>query len=219
MVLILISTYERGKRYRGKFYQFFCDTIHVIIPLGGINMERLEIFNNYFTKYQQPIIYFSYAILKSVEMAEDVTQEVFEALFIRLGYNNQLEMVDDWIFATARNISIDYLRKKNLRNYTPLDENIGYDGMSEMINRLFTWTLLDDLREHNQRWYDVVEMHYILGMKTEEIAGVLQCTNASVKNSLKRAKKYLLAKHSKSDTTLFMFLVFVYIFIITGELL
>lgn len=174
-------------------------------------MERLEIFNNYFTKYQQSIIYFSYAILKSVDMAEDVTQEVFEALFIRLGYNNQLEMVESWLFATARNISIDYLRKKNLRNYTPLDENIGYDGMSEMINRLFTRTLLDDLREHNQRWYDVVEMHYILGMKTEEIAGVLDCTNASVKNNLKRAKKYLLTKHSKSDMTLLLILVYLYI--------
>jgi RNA polymerase sigma factor (sigma-70 family) len=128
--------------------------------------------------------------------------DVFERLYIHLqhGINN----VKPWLCVTTRNRAYDYLRLKN--KMSNIDSAMSNCTLDTNVDRVFISDLLHQLYTHNKKWYDIVVMHYILGMSNQDISSELGCSRLAVKNILYRAKSYL--KNQYPELTLLICFLF-----------
>ena len=163
----------------------------------------MERFNTYYDDYYSLVYSIAYSITRNKEMSEDILQDVYVKLYIHLKYAKDIHMVKEWLCRTTKNQALDYLKKwSRYRFYGDTEQIIARDMIADIHNKFFTKNILSDLEQHNKSWYMIVEMHYILGMKISEIANELNCTEDSVKSTLKRAMKYLSNKHRHSGELL-----------------
>ena len=109
--------------------------------LGG-DERSLEILIH---RYLKPIYSFVYRYIGNGEAAEDITQEIFVKAWRNLKKFNQNKSFKTWIFAIAKNTSIDWLGKKKT---IPFSEFENEKGENKFIERLADPTsLFDELLE------------------------------------------------------------------------
>jgi len=80
-----------------------------------------EAFHRLYELYKLPVFHFITRMVGKPEDAEDITQEVFVRIYQRLPSLREPKAFSSWLFTTARNESINYLRKKGRRQASSLD--------------------------------------------------------------------------------------------------
>lgn len=75
------------------------------------NKESLEVL---IKRYLKPIYSFVYRYVNNTQKAEDITQDVFVKVWRNLKKFDQQRKFKTWIFAIAKNTSIDRLKKKKV---------------------------------------------------------------------------------------------------------
>lgn len=75
------------------------------------NKESLEVL---IKRYLKPIYSFVYRYVNNTQEAEDITQDVFVKVWRNLKKFDQQRKFKTWIFAIAKNTSIDWLKKKKV---------------------------------------------------------------------------------------------------------
>lgn len=101
-----------------------------------------EIINNYFSgdesafaflvdRYLKPVYNFIYHFTGSLEYAEDGTQETFLKVWKNLKKYKNGGSVKAWIFSIARNTSIDFLRKKKMKNFSDFEDDESEENFLE----------------------------------------------------------------------------------------
>ena len=135
----------------------------------------------------------AYGILKNRTDAEDVTIEVFCKLYIALKSKRNIQNIPAWLCVVSKTTAVDIIRKNSVEYYSLL-EPPQKDFTDSVINKVFTDTLLNDLYRKNPKWLEYLSMRYLLQMSYSEIATATKQTEASVKSSIIRAKKYIVQK-------------------------
>ena len=79
-------------------------------------------------EYKQPVFTIIYRIVQSIELAEDVMQDVFLKIYISPP-DNSIRNVRAWIFQVARNQAIDVWRR-NQRERVAQEANVLDDNIS-----------------------------------------------------------------------------------------
>lgn len=153
-------------------------------------------------KYQEMLYHrFATAMLgvcrrytRNTAEAEDMLQEVFVKVFLHLKDFRQESSLGYWIKRLAINALISEQRKKNVSNYTvsmeesvqefsavtvPVDTSIPMDVLLQMVDEL------------PEGYKTVFNLREIDGYELQEIADMLNCTNATVRSQLFKAKKKL----------------------------
>lgn len=85
---------------------------------------NIDSFNILVNKYENAVVRFVYSSIKDKEAAEDITQEVFIAVYNKLYTFNKDYKFSNWLFQIARNKCIDYVRKYK-RVYEANIEEVG----------------------------------------------------------------------------------------------
>src|SRR3989338_1254753 len=81
--------------------------------LVKLALKNPEYFEDIVIKYQKPIVGFHYNFLKNPQDAEDLAQDTFLKIYLNLRYFDEKKgEFKNWIFKIAKNIFIDFLRKK-----------------------------------------------------------------------------------------------------------
>jgi RNA polymerase sigma-70 factor (ECF subfamily) len=166
-----------------------CSQIDVMRLAAGDHEEFRRLFMKYFPRVRQVVS----AIVKSPEVAEDVTQDVFEFLWANRDVIPPLKSLDAYLFRMAKNKSINAISRRRIeeeylaqgvngREYY-IDEEVHAREIELLVN-------LTVSRMPSQRKM-VFELSRNDGLKNAEIAQRLNISGKTVENHLNLALREL----------------------------
>lgn len=152
-------------------------------------------FETLFTKYFSAVRNFTFMILKSEEDAEDIAQDVFAKLWLQPELWADNHDIDNYIFAMAKHITINFIRhKKIVQGYQEdvvqkslLDELFNTENPFDPIYYkealLLIKLVLDREPEHRRA---IFEMSRFKQMSNKEIAEALNISVRTVEQQIYR---------------------------------
>lgn len=153
-------------------------------------LERL------YANYEQLVYRIAYSVIRTVEQAEDVTQDTFMQLYQKLDKLKGLDEIETkrYVLRIAKNKAIDCYRKNQkqldvLSNYyhfqLTAEDNVALK-VSELISEEQMVTLLKILPESYQQVF-MYRVYY--GLTTREVAELTDLSEVNVRKQYERAKK------------------------------
>jgi len=143
-----------------------------------------------YQRYRLDIYRYLYYRVGHLQIAEDLTSEVFERMIRAIG-RSQFENTsfEAWLFQIARNLAIDHYRKMNVRDHVPLDESIV--SKEENIAQVVEHNLVSDhlvraLTEVNEAQRDVIILRFAVSMPIAQVAETLHKSVDAVKGLQRR---------------------------------
>lgn len=161
--------------------------VHAVVPL----MER----------YQHRLYRYLLRLVWQEATAEDLFQQTWVRVMERIGSYDPNRNFESWLFAVARNLALDHLRR-----YQPesLDEPLpsgdtraesvagsGPGALEQLLAEERAGCLLAALADLPAVFREVLTLRFEEEMKIEEIAAVLSVPLGTVKTRLHRAMKHL----------------------------
>jgi RNA polymerase sigma-70 factor (ECF subfamily) len=159
-------------------------------------------FSDIFRGFERPIHNYLLHLTQNQTEAEDLAQETFIRVHDRLGTFRGESSLRTWIYRIATNVAIDHFRSSAARQETAshsFEEE--FDG-ERIDNTTFSpehqfarSEMSDCVQGHIQQlplsYRTVLLLHDVQGFKTQDIAGVLDCSIDTVKIRIHRARNKL----------------------------
>ncbi len=149
-------------------------------------------------KYLKPIYNFTYQLTRDTGASEDITQDVFVKVWKNIGTFDESKKFKTWIYAIAKNTTLDWLRKKkaipftlfekidgsNFLDYVPDELSLNSDEILKLIDaRSDASKLLSLLSLHTQT---ISILHHMQGFSLVEIAETFGQSINTVKSQYRR---------------------------------
>ncbi len=136
--------------------------------------------------------------------ADDIVQDVFIKLFENLDNIHNKQSIQFWLFKTARNQMVGFLRstktKKLISETADIDEvEISSDSSleEEIENKELNKLILNELENMNEDFREVFVLKEYSGLGYKEIASLIDIDEDLVKSRLYKARQKLINKISK----------------------
>lgn len=157
------------------------------------------------SQYKEKAFALAFSIVGNVEDTKDITQEAFIRVYNGIGKFRQEASFSTWFYRTLVNLSKDYLRKTKYTEH-PLskrlikDEEKGvlfqikdlkYSPEGLVLNRELNQMINLAISKLPQKQRLAFILKHLQGIKTDEIARILNCAQATVKVHLFRAVRNL----------------------------
>lgn len=165
-----------------------------------IKSENLDAFNELYSRYGRLVFNLAYKWTRNINEAEEVTQEVFEKIWVRRNtYVMKKSKVSSWIYKICQNTAFDFLRRKKKTSYLDesqldflVDDNINLENEIEMhaIRQLLRNAIADLPKEQQE----IIKLMYFEGKTQKEIAASLNIPLGTVKSRVKLAMTKLRRK-------------------------
>lgn len=126
--------------------------------------------------------------------AEDIAQEVFVKAWMKINELKEGEKFSHWLSIIARNMCMDWLRKKSRIKEETIPNEVTNelqsldDSFNQFELKTTIWNALETLDE---KYRLVTIMYYISGYSTREIAEFMSVPVGTIETRLKRAKAKL----------------------------
>ena len=150
-------------------------------------------FNDLFRYNYRPLCLYALHYIQDVDLAEDIVQESYTALWEKLQDGAQVLNRKSYLYMMVRNRCLDHIRKKTIptESLKPYDtygiiEDADAQERSQTAARI--WTAIDNLPE---KCREVFIMSKRDGLKYEEIAEELGLSVNTVRNQISKALKVL----------------------------
>jgi RNA polymerase sigma-70 factor (ECF subfamily) len=141
--------------------------------------------------FHQPIYSYIYRRVGDVELARDLTADVFrrflQAIHSKRGPNENLRA---WLYRVAHNIIVDHHRRQQYRQHLPLEENIvraGDDPVQAAELNLQAEKVRAALLRLTPDQQQVVALKFLEGMSNDEVAEITGKPVGAVKSLQHRA--------------------------------
>lgn len=161
-------------------------------------IERLasgdhDAFRSIFMKYFPKMKYFIAHIVKSEEVAEDLSQEVFEKIWLIKEDLPQLKSFNAYIYRMSKNIAINYIERKYIErsyvdNYQVEKDFLIDDELEAKDIEMLILLEVEGMPAQRKR---IFELSRYENLKNEEIAQQLNITKKTVENHLNLALNQL----------------------------
>ena len=150
-------------------------------------------FNDLFRYNYRPLCLYALHYIQDVDLAEDIVQESYTALWEKLQDGAQVLNRKSYLYMMVRNRCLDHIRKKtipteSLKPYDTYGIIEDDDAQERSQTEARIWTAIDNLPE---KWREVVIMSKRDGLKYEEIAEELGLSVNTVRNQISKALKIL----------------------------
>jgi RNA polymerase sigma-70 factor (family 1) len=183
--------------------------------IAGFQQGSKEAFAAVYNMHYSRLYAFIKKLVDDKEEAQDITAETFVKLW-RLHANfNTLENIKAFLYITARNACMDFLRyrKRQITNKQELgyvllqqEENIPTSSNDE-IKTLVLKQLHSEIENLPAQCKRIFKMAWLEGRKNAEIAEKLELTEQTIRNQKARAVKILRLALSNYNMELFVFMV------------
>ena len=167
---------------------------------AGLKRQEAGLLDELIVRYQHRLLRYLLFLTSSRELAEDLFQEVWMRVLMRGSQYNGKARFDTWLFTIARNLVIDYRRKRTLAS---LDEL--FEGSTE-DDRPMTFEVADEqpspfdrlssgedrervseaLLELDTVYREVLVLRFHEDLSLQEIATVTRAPLSTVKSRLYR---------------------------------
>jgi RNA polymerase sigma factor (sigma-70 family) len=147
-------------------------------------------------KYKASIFSIAYSMLRNFHDAEDVTQDVFIKAYKNLSTLRRWDNFLSWICSMAYNLCRDRIKAQSIRkenerlerkNKKELDDNSVNSYREEQVFE----SLHEALDSLPDIYREVLTLHYLGGISSEQIARILSIPYATVRQRLSRARAQL----------------------------
>ncbi|HWR96833.1 MAG TPA: RNA polymerase sigma factor, partial [Candidatus Methanoperedens sp.] len=154
---------------------------------------RRELFSVLLERYQRPIFNFIYRFYGNYDLAQELTQETFLRCYQFLKSYDQGRKFSTWLYAVAKNLCIDELKKQKAAREIPLDDALpaverkdaaagaAKDQQAHCIRKEEDFRLLEALQELPSPARTVLLLHYFQGLSYQEIGEALALPVSTVK--------------------------------------
>ena len=167
---------------------------------AGLKHQEAGLLDELIVRYQHRLLRYLLFLTSSRELAEDLFQEVWMRVLVRGGQFNGKARFDTWLFTIARNLVIDYRRKRTLASLDELfegstdddrpmsfeisdDQPTPFDRFSSMEDR---GRIASALLEIDTLYREVLVLRFHEEMSLQEIAAVTRAPLSTVKSRLYR---------------------------------
>lgn len=141
--------------------------------------------------YHQPIYSYIYRRVGDVELARDLTADVFRRFLQAIhDETGPRENIRAWFYRVAHNIVVDHYRRQQNRQHYPLEENIieaGDDPVKTAELNLRTEKVRTALLRLTPDQQQVVALKFLEGMSNKEVAEITGKPIGAVKSLQHRA--------------------------------
>ena len=156
-----------------------------------------------YDQYHQPIYRFVYYKTSNVEVARDLTADVFQRLVKTTQQKDiSIEQISPWLYRTAQNIVIDYYRKQKFRQHLPLAETLIDDNetpIDTVERKLSAQMVRDALHALTPEQQQVIELKFLQELSNKETAEVMNKPVTAVK-ALQHRAVAALQRYLNGDT-------------------
>ena len=135
-----------------------------------------------YTEYRDRVMGYIYARLRSRADAEDLCQDVFEKINMKLGsFDSGKASISTWIYSITRNSVIDFYRRSH--PHEEIDENMAQDGAVDdsLLNDETLEELAEALEKLPAELREIVVLRYYDGLPLTEIAKKMGMSYGMVK--------------------------------------
>lgn len=170
----------------------------------GLRRRDPDLLDRLIEQYQHRLLRYLVYLSGNRELAEDLFQETWIRVLERGHQYNGKHEFSTWLYAVARNLTIDYLRKKRPLSLDGLMEDEEHAPFEPADTRPMAW---DVVQQHEQaerisaalvsipaEYRETVVLRFQEGLALEEIATVTGARLGTVKSRLYRGLDMLMSR-------------------------
>jgi len=160
------------------------------VLLYELSTGREDAFDKMYDHYVHSTYSFVIKFVKSPELAEDLTQEIFIKIWENRSQLGKVKSFRAYLFATARNHALNFLRKASKSNVVLTEIINSYSspqGANEMISREYEQWLHNVLESMSPQMRAVFKLCREQNKSYGEVADLLQITKNTVKKHMVRS--------------------------------
>ncbi|HJU65248.1 MAG TPA: sigma-70 family RNA polymerase sigma factor [Gemmatimonadaceae bacterium] len=173
-----------------------------------VKQGREEAFRELIRRYERPVFSLIYRMVRDREAAEDLGQETFIKVLNHIDRYRPEFKLSSWLFKIANNITIDYLRKRQLNTVsidgsphaataaeveaTSFDvEARGESALEELESKELGTAIEQAISRLRPEYRACILLRHVEGRSYEEIAATLDLPLGTVKTYIHRARHEL----------------------------
>jgi RNA polymerase sigma-70 factor (ECF subfamily) len=170
----------------------------------GLRRHDPDLLDRLIEQYQHQLLRYLVYLVGNRELAEDLFQETWIRVLERGHQYDGRHEFSTWLYAVARNLTIDYLRKKNPVSLDGLAEDEDHAPLEPADTRLLAWEVV---AQHEQaerisaalvsipaEYREAVVLRFQEGLALDEIATLTGAKLGTVKSRLYRGLNLLMAR-------------------------
>ena len=195
------NTLQIRVQHREKVGQARVDDTQLI---RGAQLGDAAAFEELVRQYDRPVLRLAIHLTGSQEDAQDIYQEAFLRAYINIGSFRFECSFYTWIYRIVTNLCLDHLRKRSSR-YRDVTTTISSDGEEEqaldriadqragaspernMASRELRVCIVRAMQRLSPRERVVFELKHYHGLRLRTVAGILNTSEGTIKNTLFRA--------------------------------
>ena len=151
-----------------------------------------ECFEKIVIRHKDSIIYFIQRYVKSVDIAEDLAQDVFVYILANKKNYKFEYSLKTYLYTIAKSKALNYIKRE--KRIVALDEN-KFEDLEELEEKVFRNERAEKLKQSIKKlktdYQNAIYLADIEELSYKEIAHVLKKTDSSVKVLIHRARKAL----------------------------
>lgn len=151
-----------------------------------------ESFEKIVIRHKDSIIYFIQRYVKSIDIAEDIAQDVFVYILINKKNYKFEYSLKTYLYTIAKSKALNYIKRE--RRIVELDEN-QFEDLEELEEKVFKNERAENLKKAIQKlkteYQNAIYLSDIEELSYKEIAHILKKTDSGVKVLIHRARKAL----------------------------
>ena len=193
------------------FAGFSAGFIKLVLLLWGIKYGEQKLAEKYLFEYQNLVYSVAVSIIKDIQLAEDIVQEVFLTLYFKSGSIRDRNKIKHWLARTTANRAIDFLRRSQKivilseDFFGKLPNSTWADPVVEMDKKELVLEIHKAIDKLPEDIKILVILYYFVEIPQKEIAEILGIPLGTVKSRLRRArltlKGHLLREESDTATS------------------
>ncbi len=167
---------------------------------SGLKHQEAGLLDELIVRYQHRLLRYLLYLTSSRELAEDLFQEVWMRVLVRGGQFNGKARFDTWLFTIARNLVIDYRRKRTVASLDELfegssedDRPMSFEISDSQPTPFDRFASLEDrqrvsdaLLKVDTLYREVLVLRFHEDLSLQEIASVTRSPLSTVKSRLYR---------------------------------
>ena len=175
-----------------------------IIVAQGLKRHDPELLDQLIVQYQHRLLRYLLYLTGNRELAEDLFQETWIRVLERGHQYDGKHEFNTWLYAVARNLTIDYLRKKSLLSLDALMEDEDHAPLEPADTQPMAWEVV---QQHEQaerisaamiglpaEYREAIVLRFQDGLDLQEIATVIGAPLGTVKSRLYRGLNLLMGR-------------------------
>jgi RNA polymerase sigma-70 factor (ECF subfamily) len=178
------------------------------IIVRGLRRRDPELLEQLIEQYQHRLFRYLLHLAGKREVAEDLFQETWIRVLERGHQYDARHEFSTWLYAVARNLTIDYLRKKNPVSLDGLMDAEEREPFEPADGRPSAWEVVARHQQSDQigaamvrlpaEYREAVVLRFYDGLALEEIATVTNARLSTVKSRVYRGLRLLLEELQKT---------------------